>query len=74
MRSTAAIPAWARRRSVQASGGSVRSAAGVHGLRPVLRPAVVRPTYAAWSESPGCHRRLTHHCAALPTEVARMSG
>eukprot|EP00974_Lingulodinium_polyedra_P031632 3045504-Lingulodinium_polyedra.AAC.1 len=51
-RRTAAMPAWARRRSAQASGGSTRRAAGVHGLAPPEDRSEVRATSAAWSESP----------------------
>eukprot|EP00974_Lingulodinium_polyedra_P119509 11171429-Lingulodinium_polyedra.AAC.1 len=68
MRSAAATPARARRKSVQASRGSDRSVAGVHGLSPAPQPAVVRPTSAAWPERPGCHFRWTCHRDALSTE------
>eukprot|EP00974_Lingulodinium_polyedra_P014771 1429084-Lingulodinium_polyedra.AAC.1 len=51
-RSAVAMPACTLRKSAQASGGSDRSVAGVHGLSPAPQPAVVRPTSAAWSERP----------------------
>eukprot|EP00974_Lingulodinium_polyedra_P131557 11218210-Lingulodinium_polyedra.AAC.1 len=51
-RRTAAMPAWTRRRSAQASGGNARRAAGVHGLAPPVHRSEVRATSAAWSGSP----------------------